>query len=271
ARKSRNGAARPHKALLDTAPGSSHQVRDQPLSREEIIADLTDELGILRAEIREMGVSREAELARLTIELQLRRNEMSQLYASLDQILVLSPSPLTGTVKPRQKGSNDLTDSHHPQNPSFSSLLDLSAVQPATPPLQSRSDRRPVAGNTTCEDPGETLRLEEEIRDMERKIRQLSGAPESEGSSIDPEDGSDRAEKAVDVSPTYEILLRQTTELEDELESMENELAIANHERAVLRRQCEEMQQATAGNAEQAKLEGTAQAYIERLEADRSR
>jgi len=31
------------------------------------------------------------------------------------------------------------------------------------------------------------------------------------------------------------------------------------------------MQQATAGNAEQAKLEETAQAYIGRLEADRSR
>jgi len=99
---------------------------------------------------------------------------MSQLYASLDQILVLSPSPVIGTAEPRKKACKDVTDSRHPRNPSFSSLLDLSAVQPVTPPLQSLSDWRPVAGNSTREATGETVRLEEEIRDMERKVSQNS-------------------------------------------------------------------------------------------------
>jgi len=106
------------------------------------------------------------------MELQLRRNEMSQLYASLDQILLLSPSRLAPAYDRRQEPGADRNDSQRHRTCSSSPLVDLSTVGTAKLQLRSQFQEPAAVTGLNAEESSKTVRLEEEIRDMERKVGQ---------------------------------------------------------------------------------------------------
>ena len=108
------------------------------------------------------------------MELQLRRNEMSQLYASLDQILVLSPSRLAPAYDRRQTVSADRDNSQRHRTRSSSPLVDLSTVGTAKLQFRSKFQEPAAVAGINAEESAETVKLEEEIRDMERKVGQNS-------------------------------------------------------------------------------------------------
>ncbi|GAA5972855.1 hypothetical protein JCM3765_007909 [Sporobolomyces pararoseus] len=242
-----------------------------PLTETSVAIDLTEEATRLRAEMRHLSENRDLDVSRLEAEIRLRRTEMSQLYSSLDKLLFLSS--VTNGRSQSSFASQDLTASRKhisatKSNRAISpSILDLPAVQAAATHSRSRRVSDLPEGDHTKEDVQETLRLEEEIRDMERKIRMLSGGPESEGISVDPTDGS--ALPAGDDEASA-ILLTQIRELQAEVDTIRRQLELAIEEKERLAKLLEQ-KSTTTSTDEQGRREEAQRAYIERLEADRSR
>ncbi|GAA5895665.1 uncharacterized protein JCM6883_001580 [Sporobolomyces salmoneus] len=239
-------------------------------TKESIVADLVEDTNRLKAEMSAMNENRDIEVAQLEAELRLRRSEMSQLYSSLDKLLFLSATPIQ-SVDPAPVLSSSTTTSGtvasgRRKSTISPSILDLPAVQAAAAHSRSRRSSELPAGDQTIEEMGNTLRLEEEIREMERKIRMLSGGPESEGSSVEPEDGSALRGNGDDQSAR---LLQHIRELEADLTAVRKQLEVATKEKESLERLVGKLDKPRSSDG--VEREEAQRAYIERLEADRYR
>lgn len=105
---------------------------------------------------------------------------MSQLYSSLDKLLFLSSvtdASSRTTFAPQSSGFRKqipASKSHRAISPS---ILDLPAVQAAATHSKSRRVSDLPEGDQAKQEVEETLRLEEEIREMERKVSQTKVSP----------------------------------------------------------------------------------------------
>lgn len=102
---------------------------------------------------------------------------MNQLYSSLDHLVFLSSSAFEpASTNSRPTSATHDTQSQAPRRkskPVLSSILDLPAVQAAADHSRSRQ----VPGSSAGDEAGDTLKLEEEIREMERKVNRLNFSP----------------------------------------------------------------------------------------------
>ncbi|GAA5978574.1 hypothetical protein JCM21900_004736 [Sporobolomyces salmonicolor] len=257
---------------------AARRTSSSTLGLRHTIADLSSEMDRTRREADRLLAERDAEIARLEAEQRLRRDEMAQLYASLDTLLNLShlpapaQSPMSAAFPSSSKG-------HHPPAPladprtsaSLSSVLDLPAIQAIAAHSRSRLQGRASKGGVAVEDMGDTLRLEQEIREMERTIRLLSDEENHSRSSIVPEDGpASNTIDSVKSKFNRDTLLRTIDELNDQVSRLQRELEEVTSERTVLRRLCDE-QRVSSKQPGNTVREEAAEAYIQRLEADRAR
>ncbi|GAA5919943.1 hypothetical protein JCM5296_002036, partial [Sporobolomyces johnsonii] len=280
---------RPSSSASSSSPEPSHpHVRQEnaaqrtsssTLGLRDTIADLSSEVERTRRQADHLLAERDAEIARLEAEQRLRRDEMAQLYASLDTLLNLSHPPAS-IQSPTSAAIPSALKENHPPEPSadprtsasLPSVLDLPAVQAIAAHSRSRLQGGASQAGIAMEDIGDTLRLEREIREMERTIRLLSGEEGPNRSSIGPEDGS--AINTVDgVKSDFDrgTLLRTIDELNDQVSRLQRELEEVTSERTALRRLCNEQRRASPKQPGNTVREEAAEAYIQRLEADRAR
>ncbi|GAA5991887.1 hypothetical protein JCM5350_001963 [Sporobolomyces pararoseus] len=241
-----------------------------PVTESSVVADLAEEATRLKEEMKELSENRDLDVARLESEIQLRRTEMSQLYSSLDKLLFLSSVTdafSRSTSAPQSSKLSKPTPASKSHRAISPSILDLPAVQAAATHSKSRRVSDLPEGNQTKQEVEETLRLEEEIREMERKIRMLSGGPESEGSSVQPTGGSELPQETYGDSA---LILIQIKDLQAEIASLRQRLGLAIEEKQRVEKLLEKKSSTTISD-EQASREEAQRAYIERLEADRSR
>ncbi|GAA5820784.1 hypothetical protein JCM11491_003901 [Sporobolomyces phaffii] len=211
------------------------------LNAESVITELADEISRLRAELKDTIHNRDTEVARLEAEVRLRRSEMNQLYSSLDQLSFLPGASSTSQTGHNVSAQQTRTFSRRQgSKTAVGSVLELPAVQAAASHSRSRRPSNLTIGQQTVGDIGETLRLEEEIREMERKIRLLSGEPESEDSSAEPADGS-ALPAELDASVEDGRGSMRIDTLSRELEAVKRELETARREKALLERELDEV------------------------------
>ncbi|GAA5946524.1 hypothetical protein JCM1841_005513 [Sporobolomyces salmonicolor] len=264
----------PHVRQKNAARGTNSST----LGLRHTIADLSSEMDRTKRDADRLLAERDAEIARLEAEQRLRRDEMAQLYASLDTLLNLShlpapaQSPMTAAISSSSKGHTPparFADSR--TSASLSSVLDLPAIQAIAAHSRSRLQARASESGVAVEDMGDTLRLEQEIREMERTIRLLSDEENHSRSSIPPEDGpASNTTDSVKSKSNRDTLLRTIDELNDQVSRLQRELEEVTSERTALRRLCDE-QRVSSKQPPNTVREEAAEAYIQRLEADRGR
>ncbi|BGP41381.1 hypothetical protein JCM10450v2_005423 [Rhodotorula kratochvilovae] len=214
------------------------------------------------------------QVTRLTADLQVRRTELSRLYTSLDSILTLHPLPNSRTPLPIPAPAS--AQPAPPARPP-SSVLDLPGVRAAAAHSRAREFlahhmARSGESGTVPKDVAETLRLEEEVRNLEVEIARLDGAEGAAAedaqaaSSVLPADGSQTGAGSEHPDP-HTDLLDTIAHLEGELDRVRAELAQADNERTTLRRLLQEKEHATRQSGrEEALLQ-----RVERLEDERRR
>ncbi|GAA5927102.1 uncharacterized protein JCM15063_000456 [Sporobolomyces koalae] len=207
---------------------TSIEISPERPTSAELFNDLASETERMRADMKSLCATRDVELVRLEAEIQLRRTEMAQLYSSLDQLLCLSPAITTAPTDSLDVRANASDAAKMAATRDIGSVLDLPAIQAAASYSRSRQPLHPLSGDQTIEEVAETLQLEQEIREMEKRIRLLSGGPQSDASSVKPLDGSSSGGV-------------EHERLQGELEAVKRDLAQALREKADLERQHNEV------------------------------
>ncbi|GAA5867954.1 hypothetical protein JCM8547_003423 [Rhodosporidiobolus lusitaniae] len=221
-------------------------------SKGALLAHLSRELEREKTEAVAALAEKEEEIVRLRADHASRRSEAQQLYASLDTLFSLGvPHLSTAQTVPLPRAEDDeaeqLRSSHHslPLHPLAQHTSILSHPSLAAAALHSRSRSAAYQDISSISqlppDVGETLRLEEEVRGLEREIARLGSTAVSDpplGAQAVPQDASLLVEP--DLSPTDCLALLSTiSDLTAQLERLQKELREVKNERAALRGVCE--------------------------------